>query len=294
MKSKENSTIKSIKLISKDNLNDLKKNKNKENNNTNNIAKSNNIKIQQIKNNEIPYKGKIKLKEEPKYFDFHAHFKYNELVEALNKLKSSKNESTSNTSNANINNNNNINSKENSNYENNNQNIVLKDNNNNMKKNSNNNSKQNKSKPRNHKGVSRNVQMNNYIKYIGYIEECKDNNITLTNVSNNFQPNKTSYLPQPDLVKERMNVHLEEINHLKHKILLDKQSKEVKNDQYDKNIDDNSSKNNNNFNNLISTSLISNNKKKNIIAHNDNQGVTKNDKNANLNCINNNKKKKIN
>ena len=51
MKSKENSTIKSIKLISKDNLNDLKKNKNKENNNTNNIAKSKNIKIQQIKNN---------------------------------------------------------------------------------------------------------------------------------------------------------------------------------------------------------------------------------------------------
>ena len=47
--------------------------------------------------------------------------------------------------------------------------------------------------------------MNNYIKYIGYIEECKDNNITLTNISNNnFQPNKTSYLPQVDLVKQRI------------------------------------------------------------------------------------------
>ncbi len=259
-KNKENTTIKSIKLISKENLNELKRSKIKENANINNINKNNNIKIQQIKNTEIPYKGKIKTKEEPKYFDFHAHFKYNELVEALNKLKSSKNESTSNTSNANINNNNNINSKENSNYDNN-QNIILKDTNNILK---NNNNKQNKSKPRNHKGVSRNIQMNNCVKYMGYIEECKDNNITLTNISNNnFQPNKTSYLPQADLVKQRINVHLEELNNLKQKILLEKIPKEVKNEHYDKNMKDNLVKNNQKINNnLISTSLISNSKKK--------------------------------
>ena len=232
----------------------------------------------------------MKPKEEPKYFDFNAHFKYNELVEALNKLKSSKNESTSNTSNANINNNNNIISKENSNCENNNQNNILKDNEH-MNKNTNN--KQNKSKPRNHKGVSRNIQMNNYIKYVGYIEECKDNNISLTNVSNNYQPNKTSYIPQKELVKERMNDHLKEINHLKQKILLDKIPKEMKNEQYDVNINDNLTKNNNHdFNNLISTSLISNSKKKNVISNKDNQNVSKNEKNSNPNCQNNKKKTK--
>ena len=214
MKNKENIAIKSIKLINKDNLNDFKKNKIKENTHSNldNADKNNNLKIQQIKNNEVLYKRKHKPKEEPKYFDFNAHFKYNELVEALNKLKTNKNESTSNTSNANINNNNNnIISKENSNHENNtnNQIVLLKEKNDLNKKNKN---SQTKSKSKNHKGISRNIQMNNYMKYVGYAEGHKNNNVTLTNVTDNFQPNKTSFLPPRDLVKERMNACLEEIN----------------------------------------------------------------------------------
>ena len=46
--------------------------------------------------------------------------------------------------------------------------------------------------------------MNNYIKYLGYIEECKDNNnnLALSSISNhnNIQQNKTSLLPQTDLI----------------------------------------------------------------------------------------------
>ena len=96
-KLKENTIIKSIKLINKENL-EIKKLKVNENNNINNEqTKNNNFKIQQIKNNIEDNNKKIKKKEEQKYFEFHAHFKYNELVDALNKLKYSKNESTSNT-----------------------------------------------------------------------------------------------------------------------------------------------------------------------------------------------------
>ena len=110
-KTKENTIIKSIKLVNKDNIKPknpkINENINQTHNNNNiNQIKTNNFKIQQIKNNEIANIKKGKKKEEQKYFEFHAHFKYNELVDALNKLKSNKNESTSNTSNANINNNN--------------------------------------------------------------------------------------------------------------------------------------------------------------------------------------------
>ena len=116
-KFKENTIIKSTRLINKENQ-DTKKYKINENinNNNNEQNKLNNNKIQQIKNNEkINNNKKIKKKEEQKYFEFHAHFKYSELVDALNKLKTSRNESTSNTSNANINNNT-INDKNDINY----------------------------------------------------------------------------------------------------------------------------------------------------------------------------------
>ena len=71
-KFKENITIKSIKLIKKENL-ESKKYKIKENFNNNEQNKSNNNKIQQIKNNEKNnYNTKINKKEEQKYFEFHV------------------------------------------------------------------------------------------------------------------------------------------------------------------------------------------------------------------------------
>ena len=177
------------------------------------------LKLKERKYNEMSYKNKSKNEEEQKYFDFNAHFKYSELVDALNKLKSNKNESTSNTSNANLNiNNNTSNANEKKN--------ILKINN--TKCNDINGVKLSKSK---HKVISRNIQMNNYIKYLGYIEECKDNNLALSSISNNIQQNKTSYFPQTEIIKKRINNHLEQLNQLKHKILLGKISNEVKKEE---------------------------------------------------------------
>ena len=281
-KLKENTTIKSITLINKENF-DKKKNKINDNSNINTEqTKSNNFKIQQIKNNENIANKKPKKKEEQKYFEFHAHFKYNELVDALNKLKSTKNESTSNTSNANINinSNNNIRDKNDTNY--NDQRIIL----NNIDNTQKNNRPLNKSKPRNHKGVSRNIQMNNYIKYLGYIEECKDNNnnLALSSISNNIQQNKTSYLPKTEIIKKRINEHLEQLNQLKHKILLGKNTADVKKEEKcDKIIKDNKMDSNQKNQNLISISLIGNGNNKNIVTNCSNYTKNINSNNNQLN-----------
>ena len=281
-KLKENTTIKSITLINKENF-DKKKNKINGNSNINTEqTKSNNFKIQQIKNNENIANKKPKKKEEQKYFEFHAHFKYNELVDALNKLKSTKNESTSNTSNANINinSNNNIRDKNDTNY--NDQRIIL----NNIDNTQKNNRPLNKSKPRNHKGVSRNIQMNNYIKYLGYIEECKDNNnnLALSSISNNIQQNKTSYLPKTEIIKKRINEHLEQLNQLKHKILLGKNTADVKKEEKcDKIIKDNKIDSNQKNQNLISISLIGNGNNKNIVTNCSNYTKNINSNNNQLN-----------
>ena len=281
-KLKENTTIKSITLINKENF-DKKKNKINDNSNINTEqTKSNNFKIQQIKNNENIANKKTKKKEEQKYFEFHAHFKYNELVDALNKLKSTKNESTSNTSNANINinSNNNIRDKNDTNY--NDQRIIL----NNIDNTQKNNRPLNKSKPRNHKGVSRNIQMNNYIKYLGYIEECKDNNnnLALSSISNNIQQNKTSYLPKTEIIKKRINEHLEQLNQLKHKILLGKNTADVKKEEKcDKIIKDNKIDSNQKNQNLISISLIGNGNNKNIVTNCSNYTKNINSNNNQLN-----------
>ena len=281
-KLKENTTIKSITLINKENF-DKKKNKINDNSNINTEqTKSNNFKIQQIKNNENIANKKPKKKEEQKYFEFHAHFKYNELVDALNKLKSTKNESTSNTSNANINinSNNNIRDKNDTNY--NDQRIIL----NNIDNTQKNNRPLNKSKPRNHKGVSRNIQMNNYIKYLGYIEECKDNNnnLALSSISNNIQQNKTSYLPKTEIIKKRINEHLEQLNQLKHKILLGKNTADVKKEEKnDKIKKDNKIDSNQKNQNLISISLIGNGNNKNIVTNCSNYTKNINSNNNQLN-----------
>ena len=282
-KTKENTSIKTIKLVSKETLNDIKKIKMKESFNSNithNQIQQNKIrdlKIKERKYKEMSYKNKSKNEEEQKYFDFNAHFKYSELVDALNKLKSNKNESTSNTSNANLNiNNNTSNANEKKN--------ILKINN--TKCNDINGVKLSKSK---HKVISRNIQMNNYIKYLGYIEECKDNNLMLTSITNNLPKNKTSYFPQTELVKKRINNHLEELNELKHKILPNKNNKEIKrNDNKDKAIVKNNKINpnqkyNNYNNNLITISLINNNNKKKVIKSNNNENHNNNNINKNKN-----------
>ena len=294
-KTKENTSIKAIKLVSKETLNDIKKIKMKESFNSNitqnqiHPNKIRDLKIKERKYKEMSYKNKSKNEEEQKYFDFNAHFKYSELVDALNKLKSNKNESTSNTSNANLNiNNNTSNANEKKN--------ILKINN--TKCNNINGVKLSKSK---HKVISRNIQMNNYIKYLGYIEECKDNNLMLTSITNNLPKNKTSYFPQTELVKKRINNHLEELNELKHKILPDKNNKEIKrNDNRDKAIVKNNNKINpnqkySNYNNLITISLINNNNKKKVIKSNNNDNHNNNiNKNKNIYKANANNKNQQN
>ena len=181
--------------------------------------------------------------EDRKYFEFNAHFKYQELVEALNALKSKKNESTSNTSNANINNNiNNKNSIKESNTH-----------NTNSKNNNNNNCILNNYKAFNYKGISRNIQMNNYIKYLDYIEENKDNNIILTSIANNIHQNKTSFLPQTELLKKKINFQLQKLNELKNqkqdKISSSKNKKKLNN--YNKITKENKLTYNQKYNNLI-------------------------------------------
>ena len=261
-KNKENYAIREIKL-NREALNGNKKNKKENINITNNQAR-NNIKIQQIpRNNEnINYK-KIKNIEEQKYYDFHAHFKYNELVDALNKLKSNKNISISSANNNNITYINNITKKDSLNY--NNPKIIF---NNNETINTNKNKINRKAKGHNHKIVSRNIQMNNYIKYIGYLDEDKDKNKGLTSITNNIQHNKTSFLPKNDVVKQKINLHLEELNKLKHQILLN--SNEVKRNEKNGNIiRDNKLNLDQKYNNLISISL-SNNNEKNVFSDNKN------------------------
>ena len=181
IKPKDNTNLKTIISITKEETNnnnksttnDISKIKSNEKQNQDktkshlnnlNLKENNKNNEEQVKNLE---ENNDEENDEKKYFEFNAHFKYQELVDALNVLISKKNESTSNTSNANINNN--INNK----------NKNEKDNKNDNCNNTNNdnNSISNINKPYNYKGISRNIQMNNYIKYLEYIEEDKDKNL---------------------------------------------------------------------------------------------------------------------
>ena len=78
-------------------------------------------------------KNKKEINEEKKNLDFNAHFKYNDLVEALTSLKNNKNQNSS------------ITNKE--------------------KKTNNKNAKQT-----NYNIISRNVKMNNYVKYLEFLK----------------------------------------------------------------------------------------------------------------------------
>ena len=150
----KNTNIKAISLVKKEIRNIKKDIVPKE---ITNADKNNKDKLYSIKINTSKFNESIntRLKKEEKYFEFNAHFKYSDLFEALTKLMNNKNESTSNTSKANINNNYNaneinellINNKKGKNKE---KRVI------------------NKIKPRNRKVVSRNNQIDNYMKYAGY------------------------------------------------------------------------------------------------------------------------------
>ena len=230
IKPKDNAALKTIISLTKEETNsnnksinnDVSKIKNNENPNQENVSEqlksnvklkdNNNIEGHNLEENDDEDEGR-------KYYEFNAHFKYQELVEALNALQNKKNESTSNTSNANINNNiNNKTSIKNSNKDNKN-NCNITNNCNNTSNNNNNVNNNNNcilNKPYNYKVISRNIQMNNYIKYLEYIEENKDNNVILTSIANNIQQNKTSFLPQTELLKKKIDLNLQKLNELKH------------------------------------------------------------------------------
>ena len=81
-------------------------------------------------------KNRKEINEEKNNLDFNAHFKYNDLVEALTSLKNNKNQNSSIT------------------------NKEKKINNNNVKQ-------------TNYNIISRNVKMNNYVKYLEFIKDSK-------------------------------------------------------------------------------------------------------------------------
>ena len=119
-------------------------------------------------------KNKNGEKDANNYFDFNAHFKYNELVEALNTLKNDKHESNS----------------------------------------KNNKTTKEKESNNNYQIISRNVKMNNYVKYLELIEDKKNKEI-FTNIPK-FNKNKTTYFPQSESLKKIYFLNLK--NWMKKKI----------------------------------------------------------------------------
>jgi len=111
-------------------------------------------------------KNKKDEKEGNNYFDFNAHFKYNDLVDALNTLKMNKNESNSKNGKTIK-----INEKESNN---------------------------------NYHIISRNVKMNNYVKYLEIIEKDNKINEILTNIPEKIKKNKTTYFPQSEALRNNI------------------------------------------------------------------------------------------
>ena len=128
--------------------------------------------------------------------------------------------------------------------------------------------------------------MNNYIKYLEYIEENKDNNIILTSIPNNMAHNKISFLQQTELLKKNINFHLQKLNELKNKkkdkIVVSKEKKKISKNKKEKK--ENKLTYNQKFNNLVTISLINHNIKKNsnINCENKNNRKQKNIKNNNV------------
>jgi len=138
-----------------------------------------------------------------------------------------------------------------------------------------------KNKPYNYKGISRNIQMNNYVEYLEYIEENKNNNAILTSIANNIKQNKTSFLPQTELLKKKIDFHLQKLNELKNKkkdvASLSKNKKNI--NKGNKVAKENKSTYNQKYNNLITISLINHNhnhnNKKNSLNNNESKNNSK-------------------
>ena len=245
------------------------------NNNSNKITFSENATEKEKNNND----------DEIKYFEFNAHFKYQDLFSALSALKTLKEENTTNTTKENTK----LNSNHNINVTNSSKPLNKKiNNNNNIQDFSLKNFCKKKSEVK--KGFSRNIEMNNCLKYLEYIEEQKEKSMTFSIVKSYYKENKTLFLPKADILMERIKEKLEKLNHERKVNKISKKKKIV-----NKNIKNNNKPNNmKECNNLVTISLVNNN-----ISNRNNINNDKNSKLKNLqinlnNPKNLNSKKNIN
>ena len=241
-----------IKHISNINLENEKNDYFKEN------IKNNEKRLEISKDKENKYTNNKDSDDGKNYYDFKAHFKYNDLVEALNLIKEGKNENMSNRPKTKSN-----------------------------KKDFFNNNNQNNNKI----VISRNFQMNNYVKYNEFIENSK-NNAILTNIPNKIWKNKTSYFPQTELIKKNMIFKFkksEEKRNINEKISESKSKSKSKSKEkkYINKSGKISKENNINYNrkkyyNLITISLINKQKIKNHVKNKSNSiSNNKNNKSKN-------------
>ena len=219
------------------------------------------------------YKNIKEENNENNYFDFQAHFKYNDLVEALSSLKKGKNQIISHTDKT----------TEDSNKGN------LKD-----------------IKQNNYRIISRNVKMNNYSKYLEFLEESK-NKVICTDISGNTKNNKTSYFPQTESIKNnilfKFKKYEERKNKKEKKNIAQSKSKsksKSKEKKYSNKSGKFSKENNSSYNrkkyiNLITIPLIKKNKIKNVLikkSNTSNRNISKNIINKSDNKTNSHSKNK--
>ena len=214
-------------------------------------------------------KNKKDGKEGNNYFDFNAHFKYNDLVDALNTLKMNKNESNSKNGKTIK-----INEKESNN---------------------------------NYHIISRNVKMNNYVKYLEIIE--KDNKIyeILTNIPAKIKKNKTTYFPQSEALKNNIlfkfkkdekKIKGEKISVSKSKSKSKSKEKKYINKSGKITKEKNSCNNDKKYNNLITISLNRKKRFRNSLneksnSNNKNKSIKNKSENKTNSKINNIRNKKI-
>ena len=131
-----------------------------------NVKKNEEKRLEVSVDREKQIKNKKETKDEKNNLDFNAHFKYNDLVNALTTLKNNnKNQDSSNRNKT--------------------------------------NKKHNNIKQTNYNIISRNVKMNNYVRYLENIKESK-NNAILTNIQLEKKENKTSFVPQTESLKNNI------------------------------------------------------------------------------------------
>ena len=265
-KEKSINKLKSGKKIQKNKINNINLHNDKKDNITKNIEKKEKrLEISFDKQNKV--QNREDINERNNYFDFKAHFKYNDLVDALSSLI-----------------------------------------NNNQKKSKISSRKEkNNNRLENPKVISRNVMFNNYAKYMEFIKESNPYEI-LTNIPTKIKKNKTSYLPQTELIKNNIIFKFRKFNEKNNnnkKIFVSKsKSKSKSNEKKYSNRTGKISKekysnyNHKKYNNLINISLIKRRKNKNSSnnrstnnSNNKSRSVSKKRKRENK--TNNNNKNKI-